>query len=217
MTVERGFGVISETIIPRLAIPFWLYKLPIKQFSNQIIFNPGQFYLFILQSRIRRIDQAWKLLAVFMHKSIQFRGEQIADDPKLINESRDIFTRLVAANDEKAKYYLDESEVVSKRVVILDRQVMCFSFVGREYLHIDVCWTWYGHKRSVPLLLRDLRMAETTALVLTATIAYLALYQDEQEKTYQEITSAVPSDRDPVCLPPKIFSRKSHNPLHCRI
>jgi hypothetical protein len=39
---------------------------------------------------------------------------------------------------------------------------------------------------------------ETTALILTATIAYLALYQDEQEKAYQEITSAIPSDRDPV-------------------
>lgn len=57
-------------------------------------------------------------------------------------------------------------------------------------------------------------MVETTALVLTATIAYLALYQDEQEKTYQEITSAVPSDRDPVCLPPKVFPKKSYNPLY---
>jgi hypothetical protein len=35
MTVERGFGVISETIIQRLAFPSWLYKLPIKQFSNE--------------------------------------------------------------------------------------------------------------------------------------------------------------------------------------
>jgi cytochrome P450 len=48
-------------------------------------------------------------------------------------------------------------------------------------------------------------MAETTALVLTATIAYLALYQDQQEKTYQEITSAIPSNRDPVCVQPSIF------------
>ena len=48
-------------------------------------------------------------------------------------------------------------------------------------------------------------MAETTALVLTATIAYLALYQDEQEKTYQEITSAIPSNRDPVCVQPSNF------------
>ena len=50
-----------------------------------------------------------------MHKSIKFRGEQLADDPKLVAESCDVFTRLVAANDEKAKYHLDESEVVSKR------------------------------------------------------------------------------------------------------
>lgn len=50
-----------------------------------------------------------------MHKSVELRGEQLAADPKLLDESRDIFTRLVAANDEKAKYRLDTSEVVSKR------------------------------------------------------------------------------------------------------
>jgi hypothetical protein len=50
-----------------------------------------------------------------MHKSVDIRGEQLADDPKLLDENRDIFTRLVAAKDEKAKYHLDESEVVSKQ------------------------------------------------------------------------------------------------------
>jgi hypothetical protein len=39
MTVERGFGVISETMVQRLAIPAWLYKLPIKQFSIEIIYT----------------------------------------------------------------------------------------------------------------------------------------------------------------------------------
>ena len=60
-------------------------------------------------------------------------------------------------------------------------------------------------QHSILSLFGDLRIIETTALVLTATIAYLALYQDEQEKTYQEITSAIPSDRDPVCIHPNNF------------
>jgi hypothetical protein len=78
-------------------------------------------------------------------------------------------------------------------------------FVDREYFYIDVRRAWYGYERFVSSLFRDLRMAETTALVLTATIAYLALYQDEQEKTYQEITSVIPSNRDPVCVQPSQF------------
>jgi len=129
MTVEKGFGVISETIVQRLAFPNWLYKLPIQQ-SVDILINTTFLLLFFFfpsflvlilspphpfcfTSRIRKIDQAWKLLASFMHTSVQRRGEQLADDPKLLDESCDVFTRLVAANDEKAKYRLDTSEVVS--------------------------------------------------------------------------------------------------------
>jgi hypothetical protein len=52
-----------------------------------------------------------------MHKSIQNRGEQLADDASLLDESPDVFTRLLAANDENAKYRLDKNEVVSKRVL----------------------------------------------------------------------------------------------------
>jgi hypothetical protein len=51
-----------------------------------------------------------------MHTSVELRGEQLADNPNLLNENRDVFTRLVAAFDEKAKYRLDESEVVSEKI-----------------------------------------------------------------------------------------------------
>ena len=71
--------------------------------------------IFILQCRIRQIDQAWKHTTGFMKRSIKFRGEQLADDPNLLDESPDIFTRLVAANDEQAKYRLDDNEVVSTK------------------------------------------------------------------------------------------------------
>ena len=63
-----------------------------------------------------------------MHKLVQLRGEQLADDPNLLDESRDIFTRLVAANDEKAKYRLDTGEVVSKKRLVLIPDSRCLKF-----------------------------------------------------------------------------------------
>ena len=50
-----------------------------------------------------------------MKRSIKSRGEELANDPNLLNEGRDVFTRLVAANDEQAKYRLDDNEVVSTK------------------------------------------------------------------------------------------------------
>jgi len=44
MTVEKGFGVISETIVQRIAFPDWLYKLPIKQSVYiHLLLPPPQF------------------------------------------------------------------------------------------------------------------------------------------------------------------------------
>lgn len=60
-----------------------------------------------LQYRIRKIDQAWKWRAAsLMYQSIELRGEQLANNQ---NESRDVFTRLVAANDEKANFLSEVS------------------------------------------------------------------------------------------------------------
>lgn len=40
---------------------------------------------------------------------------------------------------------------------------------------------------------------ETTAHSLAATLALLALYEDEQEHAYNEISRVIPDDRKPVC------------------
>jgi cytochrome P450 len=40
--------------------------------------------------------------------------------------------------------------------------------------------------------------AETTGRALSATLALLAIHQDEQEKAYQEITRILPDGREPV-------------------
>ena len=39
---------------------------------------------------------------------------------------------------------------------------------------------------------------ETTASVLKATLGYLGIYQDEQAKCYEEISSTIPRDQDLV-------------------
>ena len=39
---------------------------------------------------------------------------------------------------------------------------------------------------------------ETTACVLKATLGYLGIYQDEQAKSYEEITSTIPHGQDLV-------------------
>lgn len=41
---------------------------------------------------------------------------------------------------------------------------------------------------------------ETTAHSLCYSLGLLALYQDEQERSYKEIKKAIPENRDPVCL-----------------
>jgi cytochrome P450 len=40
--------------------------------------------------------------------------------------------------------------------------------------------------------------AETTGRALSATLALLAIHQDEQEKAYREITRILPDGREPV-------------------
>lgn len=41
---------------------------------------------------------------------------------------------------------------------------------------------------------------ETTAHVLTATLALLAFHQEEQDKVLREIRSVVPDNKDPVSI-----------------
>jgi hypothetical protein len=45
-----------------------------------------------------------------------------------------------------------------------------------------------------------LRWAETTAVTLVATLAFLASYQDIQEDVFQQIIDVVGHDREPVSI-----------------
>ena len=68
--------------------------------------------------------------------------------------------------------------------------------IDRKYLRFDVRWSWCASFLLGGYTLIH-QSTETTAVSLTATLAYLALYPEEQEKAYNEIISII-FDRDPV-------------------
>jgi hypothetical protein len=47
-----------------------------------------------------------------MHSSVEIRSAEVSENPDLVNERGDVFTRLVAANENDGKYTLSADEVV---------------------------------------------------------------------------------------------------------
>ena len=47
-----------------------------------------------------------------MHSSVEIRSAEVAENPDLVNERGDVFTRLVAASEKDGKYTLSADEVV---------------------------------------------------------------------------------------------------------
>jgi hypothetical protein len=75
---------------------------------------------------------------------------------------------------------------------------------ARECIRHAYCRSRYaglsssGDRSSEHILL--LRWAETTAVTLVATLAFLASYQDIQEDVFQQIIDVVGHDREPVSI-----------------
>lgn len=123
--------VAANTLMFRVVLPPWAFKLPIK--------------------RLRDIDRAWSHFT-------NYTKEYIRDTRLAVNSQKDsdgsgyIIRRLIEASREDAgKYTLTEDEVLA------DMFTMMFA----------------GH--------------ETTASVLSATLGYLSIYQEEQDKAYREV------------------------------
>ncbi|KAJ7768297.1 cytochrome P450 [Mycena metata] len=140
LTFGKSLTIVTETVIPRLVIPTWLYKFPIE--------------------RIRIIEAAWSGLGSFMHTFLESRKDELqATDDR---QRGDILSRLVTAMDSVGKVSLNEQEVLGN--------IFTLMFAGHE----------------------------TTASVITATLGYLAIYEDEQEKAYAEIIKVIPERQDPT-------------------
>ncbi|KAK0504437.1 hypothetical protein EDD18DRAFT_502131 [Armillaria luteobubalina] len=82
---------ISETMIPRQAVPKWAYNLPVKY--------------------LRTLDKTWTDFSKFMHNLVRQRKQEIHELENDLEDRSDIFTRLVAASDSTGKYDLSAQEV----------------------------------------------------------------------------------------------------------
>ncbi|KAJ7100647.1 cytochrome P450 [Mycena belliarum] len=143
LTFGQSLTIVTETVIPRLIIPSWLYKLPIK--------------------RLRLIEQAWSGLGLYMHTFIESRkAEQHENTTDPDDKQRgDILSRLVAAMYTEGKLNLSEQEVIGN--------IFTLMFAGHE----------------------------TTAAVIAATLGFLAIHEDEQERALTEILKVIPKS-DPT-------------------
>ncbi|KAI6001685.1 cytochrome P450 [Pisolithus orientalis] len=96
---EKALATASETFIPRISIPNWLYALPIRA--------------------LQEIDNAWNTVVILMRKFAQARRSDLAGFNEDGDRTRDVFTRLVLAADEVGKHALDISEVAPNMLTLL--------------------------------------------------------------------------------------------------
>ncbi|KAJ7750460.1 cytochrome P450 [Mycena maculata] len=141
LTFGQSLTIVTDTVIPRLIIPSWLYKLPIK--------------------RLRTINQAWSGLGSFMRTFVETRKDEQRGDTGSMQRG-DILSRLVAATYADGKLNLDEQEVIGN--------VFTLTFAGHD----------------------------TTAAVISATLGFLAIHEEEQEKAYAEIMKIIPPGKNPT-------------------
>ncbi|KAK7687596.1 hypothetical protein QCA50_008810 [Cerrena zonata] len=135
--------IVCESVIARLLLPMWAYRLPIKS--------------------LHFIDSKWKSLEVQMNEFVLRRKEEL--DVETLDggkQRKDLFSRLVGALDHEAKVGLSMQEVIGN--------TFTFMFAGHE----------------------------TTAHVMSATLAFLAIHPEEQEKAVDEIRQNIPADKDPT-------------------
>lgn len=100
----------------------------------------------------------------------------------LDHQIRDVFGRLVAAQiREGEKLSLNDQEIIGNAFILL--------FAGHGKLLCDDS----TRRRAI-----NGSGTETTAYTLSATLALLALNEEEQEIAYQHIKKTLPDDRLPV-------------------
>ncbi|KAF8575025.1 cytochrome P450 [Ramaria rubella] len=105
LTWSEALGIVSKTAILRLITPRWVYALPIQ--------------------RLREIERAWTTLSKLMHEFIMEKKQELAAQNS-VRQTRegDVFTQLVSAYDENAKFGLEEQEVIGN--------VFTLMFAGHE-------------------------------------------------------------------------------------
>jgi cytochrome P450 len=131
--------------------------------------------------RLQQIDIAYSNLGVFMRSEVAARKADLKEH----GGQADVFSRLVAANEneEVRGARLDDDELIGNTFLML------FAGHGKRLV---------SRARRPGLKAMG---ADTTANTLSATIAFLALYQNEQEKVYNHIRNVFSDGREPVNIP----------------
>jgi cytochrome P450 len=109
-------------------------------------------------------------------------------------ERHDLFSNLLAANDEDVEVNLSISEIVGEIFTLFPPSSQNLTYTdstGNVFIY-----QLAGH--------------ETTAHTLAFAFAMLALYPDEQEKLYKHVKSVLPVDRPPVRM-------QCYKLLRCRL
>lgn len=141
MSIAEALNVVSEQVIAKLALPSWVYRLPIKRSNaftkllrNDLLtlnYISGVSIMIIrvsrtsytLHCRFKRIDAAYKQVAAVIDTLITQKIEEVsADGYDVQSEKGDVFTRLVHAHvngEGSAKLTLDRNELVSFGVLFL--------------------------------------------------------------------------------------------------
>ena len=149
-----------------------------------------------MSSRFKEVAEATSELLAFMQAQV---AERKADIRARGSAGRDAFSMLVEASEkEEEKYKMDDSEIVRIDNFCLESDD---TLPHSHRLEMSSSCCLRGMVR-VSLFICDQNLneyhPETTARSLSATIGFLALYDDLQEEIYQQIISVVGQERDPV-------------------
>lgn len=149
--------------------------------------------------RLHELDRAWATLAKFMHDFVDSRRQDLANDRETFMQRGDLFTRLVEAYDGDGKLGLEEQEVVCNIIAVGQQHN---NIISRSEIPLLSCLqgTVSTFSPLIPQHAFAYHTTETTACGLNATLGFLAIHQEEQEKSYQEILRTLPNNENPVSL-----------------
>ncbi|KAF7329958.1 RNA helicase [Mycena kentingensis (nom. inval.)] len=99
-TFDRAISTASTTLILKLIFPKWAWALPIR--------------------KLRNIDASWATLLALISALAAGRQEEYSTRKEVgDDEMKDIFTKLVSATDETARYYLTPEDVTGDMLSLL--------------------------------------------------------------------------------------------------
>ncbi|EED85101.1 predicted protein [Postia placenta Mad-698-R] len=129
--------------------------------------------------RLKEVDEAYTRMTSLMQRFVADKKAEFVSVEGNDTSSNDLFSHLIQASESEDQNGLSDIELISN--------VFIFLFVGHGT-------SLFNSEKRQRLLMQS---ADTTAHVLTATLALLALHEDEQETAVEAIHEALPDFRNP--------------------